>query len=137
VFVEEASDRKEWGETYEDAKHFRISGQETYRLKRAWIDGTEQVPYRNQRDFAFRGFGGFAWREEDLKPLEAPSEKAARLAAPTDLQLLELEGQELTPAKAKAAYRRLAKKHHPDAGGDAALFAELDAAYKRVKRCLA
>lgn len=137
VFVEMESDWKEWGETYEDSKHFRGHSLETRRLKRSWIDGTEEVPYSVRREFNDMGFDGFAWREEDLKPLEAPSEKAARLAPPTDLRLLELDGQELTPATAKAAYRRLAKKHHPDVGGDAALFAELDAAYKRLMRCLA
>ena len=33
----------------------------------------------------------------------------------------------------KTAYRRLAKKHHPDAGGDEKQFAEISNAYENIK----
>lgn len=38
--------------------------------------------------------------------------------------------QGTTPDKVREAYRRLAKKHHPDAGGDPDKMAELNAAYQ-------
>lgn len=136
VFVERGSDSKRWGESFNDRERFRWHGQATRRLKRSWIDGTEQVPYSVQRDFHYMGFDGFAWREEDLKPLEAPTQARAQHVASPDLRLLELDHSDLTAAKAKAAYRRLAKKHHPDMGGDVELFRQLDAAYQRVTTLL-
>ena len=36
-------------------------------------------------------------------------------------------------AEIKAAYRKLAKEHHPDRGGDNELFAKINAAYDSVK----
>lgn len=38
------------------------------------------------------------------------------------------------PADVKHAYRRLARTHHPDAGGEAATFADLQRAYERLSR---
>jgi len=37
--------------------------------------------------------------------------------------------REATPAQIKAAYRKLAKKHHPDAGGNGETFAQIAAAF--------
>ena len=36
-------------------------------------------------------------------------------------------------ADIKTAYRRMAKKHHPDAGGDEKHFAEISNAYDQIK----
>lgn len=38
-----------------------------------------------------------------------------------------------TPEEIKSAYRSLAKKHHPDQGGDEEKFKEISAAYERIK----
>ena len=38
-----------------------------------------------------------------------------------------------TDEEIKSAYRRLAKKHHPDAGGDQKRFAEISSAYDSIK----
>ena len=35
-----------------------------------------------------------------------------------------------TPEEIKKAYRKLARKHHPDAGGDEAKFKEINEAYE-------
>jgi DnaJ-class molecular chaperone len=37
------------------------------------------------------------------------------------------------PEVVLAAYRALAKKHHPDHGGDEEKFKEIDAAYRKLK----
>lgn len=37
-----------------------------------------------------------------------------------------------TPDEVKKAYRRLAKKHHPDLGGDSELFKEINKAYDDI-----
>jgi hypothetical protein len=49
------------------------------------------------------------------------------------LALLELEPG-ASQAAIKAAYRRLAKRHHPDLGGDGAAFQRLEAAYRLLIR---
>jgi hypothetical protein len=38
-----------------------------------------------------------------------------------------------TPAEIRSAYRRLAKKHHPDAGGDRKRFEDVHEAYKALE----
>lgn len=43
-------------------------------------------------------------------------------------KVLGIDGTPLTREAIKIAYRALAKKHHPDAGGDAAQFAQVDRA---------
>lgn len=62
--------------------------------------------------------------------LRIPSIKGARLI------FLQLEPHHLTPAKLaariKEAYRRQAKKHHPDLGGDSATFRKIHEAYENL-----
>ena len=42
-------------------------------------------------------------------------------------------GRNSTDAEIKSAYRKLAKQHHPDIGGDQQKFAEISAAYDNIK----
>jgi curved DNA-binding protein CbpA len=49
------------------------------------------------------------------------------------LKALELDS-DATEADVKAAHRRLAKKHHPDNGGDVAAFQAVQAAYEILTR---
>ncbi|MCA3571141.1 DnaJ domain-containing protein [Bradyrhizobium sp.] len=49
------------------------------------------------------------------------------------LKALELDS-DATEAQIKAAHRRLAKKHHPDNGGDVAAFQAVQAAYEILTR---
>ena len=56
---------------------------------------------------------------------------AARDPRATALELLGLE-KGASVAAIKRAYRRLAKAHHPDLGGDAEAFHRLDAAYRSL-----
>lgn len=62
--------------------------------------------------------------------LRIPSVKGAKLI------LLQLDEHHLNPSKLadhiKAAYRRQAKKHHPDIGGDSATFRRLHEAYENL-----
>jgi hypothetical protein len=44
-------------------------------------------------------------------------------------EILGLDWRSATPADVKAAFHRLAKQHHPDAGGDAEVFKEISQAY--------
>jgi curved DNA-binding protein CbpA len=48
---------------------------------------------------------------------------------PPELALLELKPG-ASKEEVKAAYRRLARQHHPDCGGDPAKFKEIQAAYE-------
>lgn len=60
------------------------------------------------------------------------------LAAPEqDWQVLELEGPPRSRADVMEAYRRLASKHHPDKGGDAATMARINSARDRLLEELA
>lgn len=56
-----------------------------------------------------------------------------RLSRAAALEILELDAT-ATRTEVKLAYRRLARTHHPDAGGDAATFADLQRAYERLQR---
>lgn len=60
----------------------------------------------------------------------------------SDLDLLGL-GEYVTPQQAKARFRELSLRHHPDRGGSVAMFAAINSAYKRImedittpKKCL-
>ena len=48
------------------------------------------------------------------------------------LKLLGLSADGISSEKAKDAYRRLAKRHHPDAGGNGKTMTKLNSAYKIV-----
>ncbi|MEC8444590.1 MAG: DNA-J related domain-containing protein [Pseudomonadota bacterium] len=52
---------------------------------------------------------------------------------PDDLAILNLEAP-VTMLEIRRQYRRLAAQHHPDKGGDAATFCELQGAYERLKQ---
>ena len=52
---------------------------------------------------------------------------------PDDLAVLNLEAP-VTMLEIRRQYRRLAAQHHPDKGGDAATFCELQGAYERLKQ---
>ena len=80
-----------------------------------------------------RRAGGGSTREQGT----AGSQRASsRQASPRDrrAQALALLGLEsgASAAAIKRAYRRLAKAHHPDLGGDAEAFRRLDAAYRSL-----
>jgi hypothetical protein len=60
-----------------------------------------------------------------------PYEQRRRSWAPPDLAVLGLK-RGASKEEIKAAYRRLARQHHPDCGGDAEKFKELQAAYERA-----
>jgi hypothetical protein len=62
--------------------------------------------------------------------------QAPRLGAHADYQTLGLSRQQYTLAELKTAYRRMSLKHHPDRGGNAAKFTEVNAAYTRLKTYL-
>jgi len=52
---------------------------------------------------------------------------------PDDLAILNLEAP-VTMLEIRRQYRRLAAQHHPDKGGNAATFCELQGAYERLKQ---
>ncbi|MFM7550167.1 MAG: J domain-containing protein [Cyanobacteriota bacterium] len=68
--------------------------------------------------------GNFSDSGEAAEPKAAPTDPRERALA-----LLGLE-PDASLAAIKRAYRRLAKQHHPDLGGDVGLFHRLDAAYR-------
>lgn len=134
VFVEEASDWRNWGETYEDSGHFRSPRRDTCRLKRAWIDGTEEVPYSVRRRFHYSSFDGFAWREEGLRPLESPLQARAGHLPPSLLQALGLNSLPGTDAELRRAYRAAVRRAHPDTGGSAEEFQTVQRAYETLSQ---
>jgi hypothetical protein len=82
--------------------------------------------------FALHGQRAPEWLNE--APLRLVDDLLRLTACPTDprtaaLLLLGLEPG-ASSAAIKRAYRRLAKAHHPDLGGDAEAFHRLDAAYR-------
>ena len=77
-------------------------------------------------DFAASGFSGAARRAASMP-------RRAR-AGRSPYAVLGL-GATATRDEVKAAYRRLAQRHHPDhPGGSAAKMAEINAAYESVRR---
>ena len=76
---------------------------------------------------AYRRAKHWAWGEGD------GTRSRAELDA---LKALELDS-DATEAQVKAAHRRLAKKHHPDNGGDVAAFQAVQAAYEVLTRAAA
>lgn len=73
--------------------------------------------------------------EGELTPfaaLAAPPEPV-KPRAPTCLRVLGLDG-DATATDVRRAYRRLAKRTHPDAGGDPKHFRELTAHYEHALR---
>ncbi len=56
----------------------------------------------------------------------------AALPKPTDFEILGL-GPDATMAEIKKAHRKMAMKHHPDMGGEAAQFRALQEAYENLK----
>ncbi|MDR0804018.1 MAG: DnaJ domain-containing protein [Rickettsiales bacterium] len=64
-----------------------------------------------------------------------PAQKSMPPAVADAYKVLELPAT-ATLAAARAAYRRLAKLHHPDAGGDADKFTKITAAFGTVKTFL-
>lgn len=80
-------------------------------------------------------------RLEELKNLGAETES---VGAETDipphvqaaLKVLGLSASHVSPEKLKEAYRKLAKMHHPDAGGDEKEMARMNRAYEIAEKWL-
>ncbi|WP_206109941.1 J domain-containing protein [Peteryoungia ipomoeae] len=62
--------------------------------------------------------------------MNAEARRGARVIDPYEMLNVEREADE---AAIKAAYRKLAKSEHPDAGGDADRFAKMSACYELLK----
>jgi len=78
--------------------------------------------------------------KEDLDPsaIKPDKKRRPRLSKPErdSLKLLKLERESLSPdccrEKIKAAYKKMAKIHHPDVGGDAEMFKRLNEAHRQM-----
>ncbi len=69
---------------------------------------------------------------------EPPPPRARRDAPPTQAEDLRALGLDAMPDAAglKRAWRAAAKRHHPDAGGDAEAFKRAGAAYERLAKAM-
>lgn len=112
VFVEKDQWRPDEG--------WRTYDVETYRLDRAELDATGEVRSRQARDRFY------------TKPREERRQKSqSQEARPRCLIELDLPAGAIK-AQIKSQYRRLAKLHHPDCGGNAEDFKRIQAAYERA-----
>lgn len=70
-----------------------------------------------------------------IKPLNRSRLRLSKIEK-TSLKILQLEREDLSldgkKDKIKSAYKRMAKRHHPDVGGDAERFKELNNAHKQM-----
>jgi hypothetical protein len=106
------------------------------------VRGAQRLAARGGRRDAWLGeiraqsFGGMAERPPRTPGHDglAPG-RAIAGARPEDLRRLGLSGP-VTLDEVRAAYRRLAKAHHPDVGGNDEAFRQLHAAYERTLKAL-
>ncbi len=87
----------------------------TYALNRAELEADGCARSRSARDFFYT----------------TPCEQRRRPWVSPELAVLGLKAG-ASKAEIKAAYRRLARQHHPDCGGDPDKFKEVQAAYERA-----
>jgi hypothetical protein len=87
----------------------------TYALNRAELEAAGSVWSRSARE----------------RFHTTPYEQRHQPWAPPELVLLGLK-RGASKEQIKAAYRRMARQHHPDCGGNAEKFKELQAAYERA-----
>jgi len=104
-------------------------GDEPLRVVEELLRRVEQLERRRSTGRQQRRAGT---RTGNFSDAAEPAARAPGAPADPRRQALALLGLEAgaSPQAIKRAYRRLAKIHHPDLGGDVALFHRLDAAYR-------
>lgn len=90
---------------------------ETYALDRAQLEASESVWSRSARNRFYT----------------TPYEQRRQRWVPPEFNVLELKIG-ASKDEVKIAYRRLARQHHPDCGGDPAKFKEIQAAYEQAMK---
>jgi hypothetical protein len=115
------------------AVYFTLNGNQQCIPCDKWVGLAENVHAIGKTVEALRGLERWGAKEMVDAAFQGFKALPASAGIVTDRswwQTLELSGPDVTYNEIQAAYRRLAKQHHPDAGGDSAEFEKIRKAYE-------